>query len=289
MKIYLKRMGFVSIVFGTLVLLCGCPIDVNLDQLEYERGFNDGFMMDDYYWAGFFDSLDTVGYTPIYYQGDKIPYVESPPYEAGYYDGLWFAYNDGYFVEYDYAFTIGFSEGYDCAYQPSWSSFLSTDQHIEYLNGGFSDGYNDGFSEGRVFGAYDYINGIPYDWLGAMMDYRAGLDLQVDGVGTGTYGPVVLYEWGTDPKTLYKSEVRVKRGVRSIKNRPLMVRSGVNQKSSYSFEPPPVSYRELTPEAKQNYLVRPTTSPRYPSKPLTLNTTWLDRIYQYRSTMEDVE
>lgn len=269
-----------------LIFLSGCPIEVNYDQLEYERGFYDGFMRDDYYWAGFFDSLDTIGYSPIYYQGDKIPVVESPPYEAGYYDGLWFAYNDGYFVEYDYAFTIGFSEGYDCAYQPDWRVLLAIDQHIEYLNGGFSDGYNDGFSEGRVFGAYDYINGIPFDWLGAMMDYRAGLDLQVEGVGTGSYGPVILYEWGTDPKTLYKSDNRVRKSIRYIKGRPLSVRVGIcqnYQKSSGEFEPPPVSYRELIPEAKQSYQVQPTTSPRYPSKPLTLNTTWLERIYQYNS------
>lgn len=274
---------------GLLLLFSGCPVDTtSLDQLQYERGFYDGFMQDDYYWAGFFDSLDTIGYTPIYYQGDKIPVVDNPPYDAGYYDGLWYAYNDGYFVEYDYAFTIGFSEGYDCAYQSDWKLLLTTDQHIEYLNGGFSDGYNDGFSEGRVFGAYDYINGIPFDWLGAMMDYRAGLDLVVEGVGTGSYGPVILYQWGTDPKTLYKSksDSKLARSVRSINREPLIIRSsGVVQKSSNinEFQPPPVSYRDLIPEAKQSYQVKPDTSPRYPSRPLTLNTTWLDRIYQYNS------
>ncbi len=269
-----------------LFIFSGCPLDINLDQLEYERGFYDGFMQDDYYWAGFFDGLDTVDYTPIYYQGDKIPIVDSPPYEAGYYDGLWFAYNDGYFVEYDYAFTIGFSEGYDCAYQSGWSQMLAYDRHVEYLNGGFFDGYNDGFSEGRIFGAYDYINGIPFDWLGAMMDYRAGLDLVVGDVGTGSYGPVILYEWGTDPKTLYKSDHRIVRGVRYIKRAPLSIRKGVVQKSSKEFEPPPISYRDLIPDAKQEYKVRPTTSPRYPSRTLTLDTTWLERINQYNSARE---
>ncbi|HPU98492.1 MAG TPA: hypothetical protein PLO53_11135, partial [Candidatus Hydrogenedentes bacterium] len=140
--------------------LTGCPYGyVPLDpgtgddtdgqaQYEYDLGFNDGFMRDDYYWKGYDDSFYTRDGGQIYYQGGTLPYVESPPYEAGFWDGVWYAYNDGYFVSYDDAFTIGFSEGYDVGYGPGWKEFLLLDQHVEYLDGGFSDGYNDGFSEG---------------------------------------------------------------------------------------------------------------------------------------------
>ncbi len=269
--LYVITLPLVIIVFS------GCPIIV--DEAEYERGFNDGFAQDDYYWTGFFDSYDTVNGGTIYYQGDKIPQVESPPYDAGYYDGLWFAYNDGYFVEYDYAFTIGFSEGYDCAYQPGWQTFLTVDKHVEWLDGGFSDGYNDGFSEGRIFGAYDYVNRLPFDWLDAMLDYRSGTDLVMAGISTGDKGPVILYEWGTDPKTLVKSKKNVEGTGRSI-------RFAINAKSSIAkFSPPDISYRTMIPDAEKEFQTKPTNSPRYSSKPLTLTSTWLERINQYRSAL----
>lgn len=63
-------------------------------------------------------------------------------------------------MAYDYAFTVGFSEGYDIGYRPDWPDFLYSDQHVEYYDGGFTDGYNDGFSEGRVLGATDYAQGL---------------------------------------------------------------------------------------------------------------------------------
>ena len=201
--------------------LSGCPpyvTDPDTEYVtdpdtEYDVGFADGFALDAKYWEGYDDSMNTVDAGPIYsiyYSGGSIPYVENPPYdgthyEAGYWDGVWYAYNDGYFVAYDYAFTIGFSEGYDMAFQPGWRTFLANDVHTEYDDGGFSDGYNDGFSEGRVFGAWDYDAGWPFDWLDAMMDYRAGTDLVIGDVGTGEYGPVYLYEYGTDPHDFLKS------------------------------------------------------------------------------------
>ncbi len=280
----MQREKFISnlisaIIFPVLaLLLSGCPI---IDNEEYSRGFNAGFARDDYYWAGFFDSLDTVDGGPIYYRGDQIPQVESPAYDAGFYDGLWFAYNDGYFVEYDYAFTIGFSEGYDCAYQSDWQTFLANDKHIEWLDGGFSDGYNDGFSEGRIFGAYDYYNGLPFDWLDAMLDYRSGTDLVMGGISTGNNGPVILYEWGTDPKTLVKSKKDISGVGRSIRF------NIYNNSSNAKFSPPDISYRTLTPEAQKEYQVKPATSPRYSVKPLTLTTTWLERINQYRSAIRN--
>ena len=107
-------------------------------------------------------------------------------YDAGYWDGVWYAYNDGYFVCYDYAFTIGFSEGYDLAYRGDWFDFIAGDAHPEYLDGSFEDGYNDGFTEGTVFGATDYRLGLPLDWLDAMWDYRDGTDVYIEELETGT-------------------------------------------------------------------------------------------------------
>ncbi len=269
---------YITVIFSITILLAGCPYYFDdYNDPEYEQGFNDGFAQDDYYWAGFYDSYDTRDGGEIYYQGDQIPQVASPAYDAGYYDGLWYAYNDGYFVEYDYAFTIGFSEGYDCGYQVDWATFLAVDQHVEWLDGGFTDGYNDGFSEGRVFGAYDYEYQIPYDWLDAMMDYRSGTDLEMGGVATGNYGPVILYEWGTDPKTLMKSNRTNVKSNRSIRHQ-------TSTNSITKFSEPNISYRPLIPDAESKYQVIPTTSTRYSSRPLTLKTSWLERINEYLST-----
>src|SRR5690606_34957703 len=101
-------------------------------------------------------------------------------------------------------FILGFSEGYDAAFYPDYLDFLDGDLHTENANGGWGDGYNDGFSEGRIFGAADYEDGRAFDWLDALADYEAGTDLYFEEIdlGTGIYGPVYLYEYGTDPLTL---------------------------------------------------------------------------------------
>lgn len=259
------------------VLLMGCPPGTVIDpQVEYDLGFVAGFAEDGEYWQGFDDSYDTVDFGPIYYTGSEIPIYDDPPYEAGYWDGVWYAYNDGYFVAYDYAFTIGFSEGYDVAFQPGYVAFLQGDTHTEYLDGGFSDGYNDGFSEGRVFGAYDYANFITFDWLDAMLDYREGTDLSVAGVSTGNSGPVFLYEYGTDPNDFAKSATRKGRDA----SKP-----GIRNLSVDKQDAPELSYRDLTPTVRSDFSVRPPTSPRS-NAPLTLSTDWLDRIEAYRSALD---
>ncbi len=267
--------------------LVGCPVppgyippDGNPDpnaQAEYDAGFADGFAEDAEYWQGFDDSYDTVDGGEIYYSGSSIPYVESPAYEAGYWDGVWYAYNDGYFVAYDYAFTIGFSEGYDAAYYPDWFTFLQSDEHVEWLDGGFTDGYNDGFSEGRLLGATDYEAGLPYDWLDAMLWYREGNDVYIEelDLGTGEYGPVYLYEYGTDPLDYLKSagEPRKRSG-----RAPLTIRApGDGAKA----EVPPISYRGLPSDVQNEFDRRPESTPRSERK-LTLESTWLERIEAYR-------
>lgn len=256
------------------VLLAGCPPGTDTD---YDLGFALGFAQDGWYWTGYDDSFATVDFGPIYYQGSAIPELTTPPYEAGYWDGVWYAYNDGYFVAYDYAFTIGFSEGYDIAYSPFWPVFLASDVHVEYLDGGFSDGYNDGFSEGRVFGAWDFDNGWPFDWLGAMMDYRSGTDVIAGGVGTGIYGPVYLYEYGTDPLDFVKS-VRQARGQAE---RPI---PAIRNQNAAKTDVPALSYRPLIPQAQSGLNVMPLLSPRS-DRQLQVPGTWLDRVNAYLAAL----
>jgi hypothetical protein len=268
--------GVLGLILLGVGLLSGCPVppDGNPDpQAEYDAGFLVGFARDSEYWRGFDDSYDTVDGGPIYYSGSEIPYLDELSYEAGYWDGTWYAYNDGYFVAYDYAFTIGFSEGYAAAFQPGWRSFLRNDQHIEWLDGGWTDGYNDGFSEGRVFGAWDWENGWPNDWLDAMLDYRGGTDLTIGGVSTGDAGPVYLYEYGTDPNDL------VKVGKASGTGGPSL-RSLGDAKAAI----PDISYRSLPSSVQQEFNVKPDYSPRS-TNPLGLSTTWLERINAYRSAI----
>lgn len=268
-------LGMTGLTFAA-VALAGCPVYVPDDtyQIEYDAGFLVGFANDDEYWQGYDDSYDTVDFGPIYYSGSEIPEVQDPAYDAGYYDGLWYAYNDGYFVAYDYAFTIGFSEGYDTAFSPFWPTLLATDEHTEYNDGGFSDGYNDGFTEGRIFGAFDYDTNRSFDWLDALLDYRSGTDLDIGGEGTGY---IALYEYGTDPAD-YNKAARAPRheragGVPAIRH------------SADKAEVPDLSYRPLGAQAMSELQQHPATSLRS-DQPLTLPTTWLERVNAYRAAIE---
>jgi hypothetical protein len=251
------------------------------NQADYDKGFSDGFLVDDEYWRGFDESYGTRDAGPILYSGGDIAYVTSPAYDAGYWDGVWYAYNDGYFVEYDYAFTIGFSEGYDLGFRPDWVAFLNSDQHVEYYDGGFTDGYNDGFSEGRVLGAYDYSNGLANDWLDAMTYYRGGNDVYLDQVslGTGTSGPVTLYTYGTDPNSLTAGKtLSTAASGRSIR------RSAGGTAKAAKTDIPAVSYRTLPDGERARFNVAPATTPRS-GDALTITTTWAQRIDAYRATL----
>lgn len=274
--------AFIPLLLAVMFLASGCPflpVDDILEDPEYAVGFGVGFLCDDWYWAGFDDSYYTVDFGPIYYQGSEIPEYTEPAYDAGYWDGIWYAYNDGYFVEYDYAFTIGFSEGYDAACAIDYLSFLGGDEHTEYLDGGWSDGYDDGFSEGRVFGANDYETELPPDWLDALLDYRNGTDLyfaEVD-VGTGAWGPVILYEYGTDPAMLVmKASPRARNLGRG---RSIRAGSDAGLKAE-PFEPPELSYRPFDGDPPEQYRLAPTTSPRS-SRTLSLTTTRIERVNAY--------
>lgn len=266
----------------------GCPSAIGVagsggwlsggDQTVYDLGYTVGFARDDWYWDGYWDGYDTLEAAPFYYDDSEIPYFETPPYEAGYWDGVWYAYNDGYFVDYHSAFIIGFSEGYDNAYWPDYLDFLATDFHAEFLNGGWGDGYEDGFSEGRIFGAYDYEAGLPFDWLDALYDYEAGTDLyfwEVD-LGTGLDGPVYLYEYGTHPAFL-KAKPR-----RTLLNRtsvPAVRRNGAEKAAKLDNTD---LYRAFTVDAQNELDVLPGTSLRS-TRELMLDTTWFQRIQQYTS------
>jgi len=264
-----------GVLFGTTALLAGCP------TMEYDLGLADGFAEDTEYWYGYWDSWDTLDGSPILYDGSNIPYIDDYGYEAGYWDGVWYAYNDGYFSAYDYAFAIGFSEGYDIAFNEGWDLFLATDQHIEWLDGGFSDGYHDGFSEGRVFGAWDYDAGWTFDWLDALLDYWSGTDLELPGLGLGTgeYGPVYLYEYGTDPvEIIGKRQQRASRKAHFEKAAAQALRGAKQVADSTSF------YRPLTTEAAAELNVLPAHSPRSDIA-LLLTSTWLERIEDYTYAM----
>ncbi len=274
MRTNIRLLLCMPILAAAVILGTGCPSDTPTDG-SYDQGFDDGFALDDWYWDGYYDGYDTLGYSPIYYDTSGIPYLDSPPYDAGYWDGVWYAYNDGYFVDYHYAFILGFSEGYDNAFWPDYLDFLYYDQHVEYDNGGWEDGYNDGFSEGRVFGAYDYEAGLPFDWLDALLDYESGTDLyfeEVD-VGTGAYGPVFLYEYGTDPNT-FKRAAALDRGAKA----PLTIRRNTMVKD-VNLDSRSI-YRSFDPQAQQDLQVTPTQSLR-DSIELRLDTSWLQRIDSY--------
>ncbi len=266
------------------LLAVGCPEDWDwsVSDSEYDLGFDVGFAEDDWYWDGYDDSYDTVDFGPIYYQGSTIPYIDADTYDAGYWDGVWWAYNDGYFVCYRYAFIIGFSEGYDNAFWPDYLEFLDTDEHTEYLDGGWSDGYADGFSEGRVFGANDYEMGLSFDWEDALYDYESGTDLyfeEVD-VGTGEYGPVYLYEYGTDPADL-KAAPRPRR---PLDRRLPAIRQPLGAKQDDDLGS---MYRPLLAQAETELSVTPAQSARN-TRELRLTTSWLERVQAYTSSAKSL-
>ncbi|MCP4642358.1 MAG: hypothetical protein GY851_18070 [bacterium] len=264
-----------------VIAAAGCPDGTGTGtgtQTEYDLGFNLGFAIDDWYWDGYWDGYDTLGVSPVYYDDSEIPYYETPLFDAGYWDGVWYAYNDGYFVDYHYAFIIGFSEGYDNAFWPDYLAFLALDTHAEYMNGGWGDGYEDGFSEGRIFGASDYEQGLPFDWLDALYDYESGTDLyfvEVD-KGTGAFGPVILYEYGTNP-TLKSAVAR--------KPRPGWTAPSIRQSTGLKDVDldSRSMYRALTTEAYDELDVMPSASLRSP-RPLDLTSTWVARVNAYQAS-----
>lgn len=280
-----------------LAALSGCPATSN-STADYDAGFVNGFMLDDEYWQGYADSYDTVPDGPILYTGSEIPVIEDTSYDAGYWDGVWYAYNDGYFVSYDYAFTIGFSEGYDLAFRGDWFDFIAGDAHPEYLDGSFADGYNDGYTEGTIFGATDYQLGLPLDWVDAMWDYRDGTDLFIEelGTGTGTSGPVYLYEYGVDPVE-YLAKSTVTHGASPIRHQradakpsprtPYAVQKTFEKDGETTYNPDEISYRELTEKARTDLEVTPTNSTRSEGRELTLSDTWLNRVNAYRQSRSE--
>jgi len=250
------------------------------DQSAYDAGFDEGFLVDEEYWLGFDDGYYTRDAGPIYYSGSEIPVVETPESDAGYWDGVWYAYNDGYFVEYDYAFTVGFSEGYDIGYADNWPDILAADEHPEYVDGGWSDGYNDGFSEGLVMGAVDYVDGLPFDWLDGMMYYREGYDVYLEEVdrGTGVYGPVYLYEYGTDPNTLIEKAAT---GRRAEMRGAIRKTPGAKTAADAG-----ISYRTMPGETSARYDTAPASTARAPETALRVaDTTWNQRIAAYRGAV----
>ncbi len=267
----------VGILMGVTALLAGCPTSV-----EYDLGLADGFAEDGDYWNGYWASWDTLDGSPILYDVSDIPFIDDYSYDAGYWDGVWYAYNDGYFTAYDYAFAIGFSEGYDIAFNAGWETFLANDRHVEWLDGGFSDGYHDGFSEGRIFGAWDYDSGWDFNWLDALLDYWSGTDLELPGlgIGTGEFGPVILYEYGTDPYDVIAKDAPRPSRAKHFSQTAARAKRGAKQLPDSTG----AIYRPLIGEAADELNVLPAFSPRS-DLPLQLTSTWLERIEDYTYAM----
>ncbi|HRI86796.1 MAG TPA: hypothetical protein PK869_00950 [Candidatus Hydrogenedentes bacterium] len=263
-----------ALALAVLVFLgTACPPGGPTGDTDYDVGYAAGFLRDDFYWDGYFDGWDTIDVDPAYYDDSDIPFIDDGSYDAGYWDGVWYAYNDGYFVDYQYAFVIGFSEGYDNAYWDDYLDFLDFDEHLEFVNGGWSDGYHDGYSEGRVFGASDYEEARSFDWLDALLDYQSGTDLYFDevDVGTGIYGPVELYEYGTNPNTLKKA---AKARMRSGSALPAIRTATKGTTTDFEW------FRPFDEEAADLLDYAPLESLR-DSIELRLTTTWLERVEEY--------
>jgi hypothetical protein len=280
LKRAIHRLALAPVLALVVAATTGCPVIPIVDDALYDAGFNEGFLLDEWFWEGYFDGYDTLEGEPILYEGGDIPFFDTPPYDAGFWDGVWYAYNDGYFVDYRYAFIIGFSEGYDSAFYDDYLDFLAGDMHIELLDGGWSDAYNDGFSEGRVFGANDFEQGLDFDWLDAFLDYEAGTDLFFDevGVGTGASGPVIYYEYGTDPnllKGLQPSRERANRRTPTLRKSATEKGVDVEQLELY---------RPLNQDAVDSLDFLPTTTDRG-GVDLRLTTTWLERIDAYHAAI----
>lgn len=277
-------LGLIALALATALIGCAPHHDVVViadASAEYAIGYEDGFASDSDYIDGYDDSWFTVGSGPILYNASSIPFLDDVSYSAGFWDGVFDAYNDGYFVAYRYAFVIGFSEGYDNGFWSDYLDFLDADVHLEFDHGGFSDGYHDGFSEGRVFGAFDYEAGLPFDWLDALLDWESGTDLVFTeiGVGTGAYGPVVFYTWGTDPLAAGSlAPARASSTERATSSTTPDARSHLTG-SAFALS----IARPLTPEQELQLSVIPPVSLRDP-RPLLLVSTWLERIDLYNST-----
>lgn len=286
MNIFTRNNKTIAILTSASIAFAGCgsgggggSSEPEVSAEVYLEGFDDGFLDDSEYFLGYDESFYTVGDGPTLYSGDLIPYSDELTYQAGYWDGQFEAYNDGYFVAYRFAFIIGFSEGYDSAFASDYLSFLATDFHTEYLHGGFSDGYNDGFSEGRIFGAFDYDAFLPFDWLDAFLDWESGTDLyfvEVD-LGTGEFGPVVLYEYAFNPHTI---ETAAREDQREISFGPTMRYNEFSTKVDGATED---AMRDFSSSQETDLSVTPTDTSRT-SRGLRHTTSWLDRINAYLGT-----
>ena len=188
-------------------IITGCPgqgspnaPNSGVSEANYNRGYQDGYSDDTYYWEGFDDS-----YNDHLYMASTYPFLDELSYITGLWDGRFDAYNEGYFDCYHYAFVVGFSEGYDRGFRDDYLEFLFRDLHFEYDDGSWDDGYEDGFSEGRVLGAADFIELYQFDWLATLIEYEEGFDYEFEylgrGVGTieSAYPVITIYELGQDP------------------------------------------------------------------------------------------
>lgn len=192
--------------------LVGCPSP----QSQYDAGFQTGAASseyEEYFFFGFQDSwLVDSELDLVRYDDSSIPLYDNESFDAGYYDAIWEGYNNGYFEAYSNAILLGFETGYIVGFETA--ALLVNDADIvayvqdllffDREHGGFIDGYNDGVWEGRMFGIDDYMREVTKDddnWRLAYSEWFQGINAVIRGtqVGSGDFGPVVFYVWGTDP------------------------------------------------------------------------------------------
>ena len=123
------------------------------------------------------------------------------------------------------------------------------------------------------------------------------------GFGTGEWGDVYLYEWGTDPNEFYKSAKGMKKSDltrrisqpgaegRSIRAKRNIQKSSVNASkvTSKEFEVPVISYRELSNNVKNSMERRAFYDDRRQGQTSRLTTTRAERILKYQRLMQPVE
>ena len=242
---------------------------------HYDRGYNHSFDV--------YDNSLPIG-CGILYEGDLIGAVDALTIPAGLLDGEWYAYHDGYFAAYDDAFIIGFSEGYDVAFHEDWPTFLDLDEHLEWLDGSFRDGYHDGFTEGRIFGASDFENSeLPFDWVDALLFYTFEDDVAIDvtdslTLSTGVDGPAFLYEHGVDPATEITEPsdcTPLVKGTGSFRSRAKAKQAG--------FEAPEFMKREFSPEVLDVLQTTVESTVRGDRDTDRLEDTWFDRLIAYEN------
>src|SRR5690606_42004154 len=73
---------YTTLFRSSVLVLTGCPWFPTTPQLTYDSGYTVGFLRDDYYWNGFFDSYDSLTYDDVFYAANDIPFIDDNSYRS---------------------------------------------------------------------------------------------------------------------------------------------------------------------------------------------------------------